>query len=89
MGELSLVVNWTRDDAVIHIGEPVQVMRDPYDEPLPFKGKITGVRIRPRERIDIGQSPYLIIVSVRQHDGQEREVDADEAFIEPITEASL
>jgi hypothetical protein len=88
MGELSFVVTWTRDDALLRIGDQVEVMRDPFDEPLPFNGKITGVRIRSRERIETGQTPYLIIVSVRQDDGREREIDADEAFIQPVTEGN-
>jgi hypothetical protein len=57
----------------------VRIDRDPYDEPLPVEGVITGARVNRRQIVDIGQEPYYVIVLVEQStNGNHREFDLEE-----------
>jgi hypothetical protein len=76
-------VPWTRHKPVIvNVGARVRVERDPFDEPLPIEGTVTGVRIHQRQRIDIGQEPFYVIVLVEESGTcAAREFDLEEITI--------
>lgn len=82
---MATVINvpWTRHEPLtVSIGAKVRVERDPYDEPLPVEGVITGVRVQRRQRIDIGQEAHYVILLVEQAgNGQSREFDLEEVSI--------
>jgi hypothetical protein len=67
------------------LGQLVEVMRDPYDEPLPVRGILCGVRIEPNPQRGTGDPVYKIQVMVQEEQHNNTRVfDLDEAFVEPV-----
>ena len=66
---------------MLPIGVKVRVFRDPYDEPLPVDGTITGVRVSEKSRY-YADDRYNIVFTLRMVNGHVREFDFAEVVLE-------
>jgi hypothetical protein len=89
MASITITIPFLGDDSIaVLVGSRVRIETDPYDNPLPTEGIITGVRVEKRRIIEAGQGPFYVIVKVQQGggDASDREFDVEEAHIEKLAE---